>query len=61
MKHGWANVPERWLSTRSFRLKKDAYMEIMRFWDTIVSGEQIEEREVVGQVSSKGYEGIGKV
>ena len=59
--HGWANVPERWLSTVPFRLKRDSYKEMNQFWSEVSSGKRIEKLDIEGNVDNSGYEGIGKV
>lgn len=33
MKHGWCNLPERWLSREQKRVKFEAYEHMYRFWD----------------------------
>ena len=35
MEHGFVNFPESFLSGRGFRLKRNAYVEMNRFWDSV--------------------------
>lgn len=59
MGHGFANLPERFLKTTQFRLKRQSYQEMFDFWDHVVEHSQVDRQDMRGGVDSRGFVGIG--
>lgn len=62
--HGFANFPERWLRTKAFRIKMEAYAVMDKYWDQVISGKQPDVTDVRGEGNDRtgeGYKGLGVV
>lgn len=62
--HGFANFPERFIRTKPFRIKMEAYKVMNEYWDQVVSGKQPDVEDVEGEGNDRtgeGYKGIGVV
>lgn len=60
--HGFANFSERWLRTKAFRIKMEAYAEMNKYWDQVISGNEPDVTEVRGEGNDRtgeGYKGFG--